>query len=178
MDARRWEAVRAAFDEVVELGEAERASRLATIGRTDPELRDAVDALLSADADADARLAPVESPLGFAPNGEGTRARSAVVDVQPRLQTALGAAYRIERELGGGGMSHVYLAEETAFRRNVVVKVLRPELAEAISAKRFQRGAHTTGFHRGSYSRDQSFVASASPTMCPFRGSIFSLRPT
>jgi hypothetical protein len=48
MDARRWEAVRAAFDEVVELGKAERASRLAAISVTDAALREAVDFLLRA----------------------------------------------------------------------------------------------------------------------------------
>ena len=60
-------------------------------------------------------------------------------DVQDRLQRALGTAYTIERELGGGGMSRVFLADEAALGRRVVVKVLRPELAEGISAERFKR---------------------------------------
>ena len=38
-------------------------------------------------------------------------------DLADRLQTSLGDAYRIERELGGGGMSHVFLAKETAVRK-------------------------------------------------------------
>jgi serine/threonine protein kinase/Tol biopolymer transport system component len=139
MNPRRWDQIRAAFDEIVELGEVARASRLAAISTTDPQLREAVDVLLRADADADAWLAPVESPLGVAPTPTEMNAHSASPDLQGRLTRALGGAYRIERELGGGGMSHVYVAEETAFRRNVVVKVLRPELAEALSARRFQR---------------------------------------
>ncbi|HEU4722721.1 MAG TPA: serine/threonine-protein kinase, partial [Gemmatimonadaceae bacterium] len=60
-------------------------------------------------------------------------------DVPDRLQRALGAAYTIERELGGGGMSRVFVADEAALGRKVVVKVLRPELAEGISTERFKR---------------------------------------
>src|SRR5215218_9812862 len=115
MNSRRWEQVRVAFDEIVELGEAERASRLAVLGATDPELRDAVESLLSADVEADARLAPVESPLGVAPTATGRNARSLDPELHARLQAGLGTAYRVERELGGGGMSYVYVAEETAF---------------------------------------------------------------
>ncbi|MDB4890546.1 MAG: protein kinase [Gemmatimonadetes bacterium] len=60
-------------------------------------------------------------------------------DVRSQLQTALGAAYVIERELGGGGMSRVFLAEETRLGRKVVVKLLSPELAAGVSADRFER---------------------------------------
>src|SRR6266545_3538148 len=60
-------------------------------------------------------------------------------ELSGRLQTALGAAYRVERELGGGGMSRVFLAEETRLARRVVVKVLPPELAAEISVDRFNR---------------------------------------
>jgi len=56
-----------------------------------------------------------------------------------RLQHALGTSYRIERELGGGGMSHVFIAEETALGRRVVIKLLPPELAAGVSADRFRR---------------------------------------
>src|SRR3954464_14165200 len=60
-------------------------------------------------------------------------------DIQDRLQQALGDAYTIERELGGGGMSRVFVAHEAALGRKVVIKVLRPELAEALSGERFKR---------------------------------------
>jgi serine/threonine protein kinase len=46
-----------------------------------------------------------------------------------QLQRSLGTAYKLERELGGGGMSRVYVPEEIAFGRRVVVKLLSPELA-------------------------------------------------
>jgi serine/threonine-protein kinase len=55
------------------------------------------------------------------------------------LRLSLGDAYRIERELGGGGMSRVFLAEERALGRQVVIKALPPEIAAAISADRFRR---------------------------------------
>ena len=56
-----------------------------------------------------------------------------------RLQQTLGGTYAIERELGGGGMSRVFAANETALGRAVVIKVVAPELAEGVSAERFTR---------------------------------------
>src|SRR5919206_2263651 len=60
-------------------------------------------------------------------------------DLRERLQETLGGAYRLDRELGGGGMSRVFVAEERALGRRVVVKVLSPELAADVSAERFAR---------------------------------------
>ena len=59
-----------------------------------------------------------------------------------RLEAALTPAYTIERELMGGGMSHVYLATEKALGRSVVVKVLPPELAAGVNRERFRREIH------------------------------------
>ena len=56
-----------------------------------------------------------------------------------RLATALADRYRIERELGQGGMATVYLAEDLKHGRKVAIKVLRPELAAVIGADRFVR---------------------------------------
>lgn len=55
------------------------------------------------------------------------------------LQAALGAAYTLDRELGGGGMSRVFLANEARLGRKVVIKVLSPELAAGVSGERFER---------------------------------------
>ena len=60
-------------------------------------------------------------------------------ELTERLQTGFGGAYRIERQLGGGGMSYVFVADETALGRKVAVKVLRPDLAAEISIERFKR---------------------------------------
>jgi tetratricopeptide (TPR) repeat protein len=60
-----------------------------------------------------------------------------------QLQKTLGDAYRIERELGGGGMSRVFVADEVRLDRKVVVKVLSPDLAQGLSAERFEREIRT-----------------------------------
>src|ERR1043165_9116536 len=60
-------------------------------------------------------------------------------DIRDRLDSALGVTYAIERELGGGGMSRVFLAQERELGRRVVIKVLPPELAAGINAERFER---------------------------------------
>jgi len=60
-------------------------------------------------------------------------------DLQSQLQTSLGEDFRIERELGGGGMSRVFLAEEIRLGRRVVVKVLSSPAGVGLSADRFDR---------------------------------------
>ena len=60
------------------------------------------------------------------------------------LAEALGDRYRVERELGHGGMATVYLAEELKHGRRVAIKVLRAEMAEAIGVERFVREIRTT----------------------------------
>ena len=60
-------------------------------------------------------------------------------DLRSALQQSLGSAYTLERELTGGGMSRVFVASEHALGRQVVVKVLAPDLAEGISVERFER---------------------------------------
>jgi eukaryotic-like serine/threonine-protein kinase len=60
-------------------------------------------------------------------------------EIQEKVQKALGSRYTIQRELGGGGMSSVFVAHETALDRLVVIKVLSPNLAEGLSAERFER---------------------------------------
>lgn len=61
------------------------------------------------------------------------------MDLQSQLQRTLGSAYAIERELGGGGMSRVFVATEQALGRPVVVKVLPTETAGQVSIERFKR---------------------------------------
>lgn len=62
-----------------------------------------------------------------------------MTELRDRLQATLGDQYRIERELGGGGMSRVFLAEEVRLGRKVVIKVLPPETSASIEAGRFER---------------------------------------
>jgi serine/threonine-protein kinase len=61
------------------------------------------------------------------------------MDLRRQLQDALAGAYLLERELPRGGMSRVFVARELALGRQVVIKVLAPELAATLSAERFKR---------------------------------------
>ena len=60
-------------------------------------------------------------------------------ELRERLQATLGGSYTLERELGGGGMSRVFVAEDARLGRRVVVKVLHPDLGAALSTRRFER---------------------------------------
>jgi serine/threonine-protein kinase len=60
------------------------------------------------------------------------------------LDTALEGRYRIERQLGEGGMATVYLAEDLKHERQVAIKVLKPELAAVIGGERFLAEIRTT----------------------------------
>ncbi|MEJ2504408.1 MAG: serine/threonine protein kinase, partial [Gemmatimonadota bacterium] len=61
-----------------------------------------------------------------------------------RLNSALEGRYRIERELGQGGMATVYLAEDLKHDRKVALKVLKPELAAVVGGERFLTEIRTT----------------------------------
>jgi eukaryotic-like serine/threonine-protein kinase len=67
-----------------------------------------------------------------------------LTDPTPRLTAALADRYRIERELGQGGMATVYLAQDLKHDRKVALKVLKPELAAVIGAERFVVEIKTT----------------------------------
>jgi serine/threonine-protein kinase len=67
-----------------------------------------------------------------------------VSSVPERLSTALAGRYRLERELGAGGMATVYLAEDVKHSRKVAIKVLKPELAAVLGADRFLTEIKTT----------------------------------
>ena len=61
------------------------------------------------------------------------------MDLRSELEQHLGTAYRLQRELGGGGMSRVFLADEVRLGRQVVIKVLSPELTQGLNIERFER---------------------------------------
>jgi serine/threonine-protein kinase len=67
-----------------------------------------------------------------------------VTPVPGALAAALADRYRVERELGQGGMATVYLAQDLRHDRRIAVKVLRPELAAVIGADRFLTEIKTT----------------------------------
>ena len=55
-----------------------------------------------------------------------------IVDLREQLQAALADRYRLERELGRGGMATVFLARDLRHKRPVALKVLHPELAQTL----------------------------------------------
>ncbi len=61
-----------------------------------------------------------------------------------RLNVALRGRYRVERELGEGGMATVYLADDLKHERKVALKVLKPKLAAVVGAERFLAEIKTT----------------------------------
>jgi TolB-like protein/tRNA A-37 threonylcarbamoyl transferase component Bud32/Tfp pilus assembly protein PilF len=60
-------------------------------------------------------------------------------DAETPVPVVLGSRYRIEREIGRGGMARVYLAHDIKHARNVAVKVIRPDLAASLGHERFLR---------------------------------------
>ncbi|MEQ1693192.1 MAG: protein kinase, partial [Gemmatimonas sp.] len=67
-----------------------------------------------------------------------------MTDLPSLLSAALADRYRLERAIGTGGMSTVFLAEDLKHRRRVAIKVLRPDLAAVLGAERFLREIETT----------------------------------
>ena len=66
-----------------------------------------------------------------------------MADLREQLQTGLADRYRLERELGRGGMATVFLAQTSGTSRAVALKVLHPELAHTLGPERFQREIET-----------------------------------
>jgi serine/threonine-protein kinase len=67
-----------------------------------------------------------------------------MTDTLARLTAALGQSYRVDRELGAGGMATVYLAHDLKHERDVAIKVLHPDLGAALGADRFLAEIKTT----------------------------------
>ncbi len=65
-------------------------------------------------------------------------------DVITRLNGALKGRYRVDREVGEGGMATVYVADDLRHERRVALKVMKPELAAAVGAERFLAEIKTT----------------------------------
>ncbi|MFL5620571.1 MAG: protein kinase domain-containing protein [Gemmatimonadaceae bacterium] len=138
IDRDRWRDLAPLLDRALELSPSERAAWLDELRARSPQLAAQLTALLAREDAAD-RAGFLDDSLGAALGEEVRAATLAEADLAAYLQVALGDVYTIERELGGGGMSRVFLAHEHALGRTVVVKVLLPVLVAGIRAERFAR---------------------------------------
>ena len=116
---------------------ADRAAFLDEACRSDARLRREVESLLHSAERVDATDFLEQPPAVVRRLATAEQPNESMLMSQ--LSAALGVGYIVERELGGGGMSRVFVAFERAFDRHVAVKVLSPELAHRVSAERFGR---------------------------------------
>jgi eukaryotic-like serine/threonine-protein kinase len=138
MTRERWSLLEPLVDAALDLAPDRRPAFYADVAAKDPELRAELERLVGRSGDEDELFSSAAAER-FALLLDGPAASSLVTDVLPQLQVSLGPAYTLERELGGGGMSRVFLAHEAELGRRVVIKVLTPELAAGINAERFDR---------------------------------------
>lgn len=136
MTPERWRSVTLVLRDALALRSNERAAFLASACAGDAQLRREVDSLLAAAEQAGGFLdSPHPVIAGLAP----VVSDRDELALMRRLAEQLHGVYDFERELGGGGMSRVFVAYERALHRQVVVKVLSPDLASELSAERFAR---------------------------------------
>lgn len=124
MDAERWHRLSPLLDALYELSPEQRADHLASLREQDPVLADELAALLALETGNDRFL---DEPLLHAAPGA-------------QAGQTLGP-YRLERQLGEGGMGQVWLARRAdgLYQRRVALKLLRPGLADAGLRQRFNR---------------------------------------
>jgi serine/threonine-protein kinase len=133
MTPERWARLEPLIDAALDLAPDRRPAFYDSVASSHPDLR----------ADLERLVGRAEDERGLFTSAAAERFAllfdEEPADILPQLRASLGAAYSLERELGGGGMSRVFLARESELGRQVVIKVLPPELAAGINAERFDR---------------------------------------
>ncbi len=125
-----WTGLSPLVDAVLDVPSADREARIIELTAGDAARAAALRALV-ADCEREMPQLDVPAPAQFA--------QLIATDPEQPLPDLLGDRYRIERELGRGGMARVFLALDTKHNRHVAVKVIRPELAASLGRERFLR---------------------------------------
>ena len=126
----RWAELAPLIDAVLDAPPERRSSILMEVSARDPGLRAEVERFV---AECERRVPMLDRPAAEA------FSRLLVEDADPGIPEILGGRYRIEREIGRGGMACVYLARDLKHARAVAVKVIRPDLAASLGRSRFLR---------------------------------------
>src|SRR5690348_11367590 len=142
MTPERWRLVKSLVSAALERSDSDRERYLNEACGDDADLRREIDSLLSATSavddielnETDAFARAISAAASAAVFSSSDRAAPRLM---AELQGVLGDEFRLDRELGGGGMSHVFIGVEIALNRAVVVKVLRSEQAQGAAAERF-----------------------------------------
>jgi serine/threonine-protein kinase len=138
MSRERWARLSPLVDAALDLPAEERERYCNRIAADDPALGTELRRLIGRLGGRDGLLSAAALER-FALLSEDEAAAPPAADLLQQVQTSLGTAYRLEREIGGGGMSRVFIADEPGLGRQVVIKVLKPELSAGINADRFAR---------------------------------------
>lgn len=125
-----WGALAPLVDQLLDTPPERRSGLFAEVSGGDPERRAELERLV-AECERESSLLDRPAAEIFPELLRG--------DESALLPETLGGRYRIERELGRGGMARVYLAEDLKHGRHVAVKVIRPELAASLGRERFLR---------------------------------------
>lgn len=151
--AGRWREVDRLLDQALELPESERSNFLSRACAGDAGLQRDVTDLLRAceragagqfmEVPAAQSAAELLEERGDDAPGEDQSAAGTEALLE-QLRESLAPTYTVERELAGGGMSRVFLAQETALGRRVVLKLLPPDLAAGVNVERFIREIRLT----------------------------------
>lgn len=138
MSSRADTTLAALFDRAISSPHEMRSAILAELTTSDPELARELASLLSAHDTADDFFDKLGRDV-LAPAVVAVALDEPGPALLSRLKEALAGTHSIERELGGGGMSRVFLATEERLARKVVIKVLPPEMSLGVSVERFRR---------------------------------------
>jgi serine/threonine protein kinase len=142
MTRERWERLGPLIDAVLDQPPEQRHAYVAELSEGDAALAEELAQLISTsgEGETDKHGASIFEAAEHARSAlMSGRVPDGAVSLGAQLQTSLGASYVVEREIGGGGMARVFVAEEPALGRKVVIKVLPPGMSEGISAERFAR---------------------------------------